>query len=437
MLKFLFGIFLIGYGFYKTLVTDPVWGIYLFAALTHIRLNQLGENIALPLQVPIVIACLSLVMYLASDKYRNKFSKWPPEVFLLGLMVAGMAVSSTGAFYNPAMSWDFTQDYAKYLVFFILFIHLVDSLPKIEWFHRTLILSSAYLVYRCWDLRGISGPRFDNYGGGVISDANHFAAALVLLFPFVFQKTMDKNRWVAVAAGILCFGMIMSVFISGSRGGFLGLVAVFGLLFLNFKSQRKKILVTASILCLLAIFNINEYQKDRVRQLFTETTKDEMRDDSAQSRLDFWKLSYDLFQQNKWTGVGVGNFRYYSGPTLEGKAEGEPGHVAHSLWFEMLAEGGLLVTAPFLILLYRFFRNSKRLLRQCKLEHREEEALYLTTVRVALGGFLVSATFLNRLIYEPIYWCIALVVVHGYFLHESAEVLSTVEESEICAELQA
>lgn len=412
MIKFIFGVALILYGFYRTLFIDPVWGIYLFAVLTHIRLNQLGENIHLPLGIPIVIAVTTLILYLVSPKYERKFARWPLEVWLFGVMVAGMALSSTFAHYNPALSWDRTYDFFKYWIFFVLLIQMIDSLQKIEWFHQALILSAAWLVFRCWDLRGTTGFRFENVGGDVIADANHFSAALVLLFPFVFKKTLSSERWVAVGAITLCFGMVMSVFIAASRGGFLGCLALFVLILVNFRPHRKKMGAMLLVIAATVLLFANADQKQRLFGV-VDTTNEETRDASAQGRIDYWKLSWQVFLQHKLTGVGIGNFPYYSGPALEKKDDGQSGHVAHSIWFETLAEGGLLVFVPFLLLLIGFFRKSGRLLRDIRLSGiGMEHEPYILTMRMALAAFLVSATFLNRLIYEPIYWCIAFGVIH-------------------------
>ncbi len=418
MIKFLFGIVLFVSGFYRTIFVDPVWGLYLFAALTHIRIGQLAEEISLPMNIPMAIALLSLVLYAVSSNYEKKFNRWPLEVWLLGLMVVGMAISSHFAHYNPALSWDKTFDYFKYWVFFVLIIQMVDSLEKIEWFHRTLILSVAWLVYRCYDLRGTTGFRFENFGGDVVADANHFSAALVLLFPFVFKKTLSSDKRIVFCAIILCFGIVMSVVIAVSRGAFLGCIALIILIILNFKQLRRKVLVVTVIVFATVLFFANADQKERLFGV-SEATKEETRDESAQGRVNFWKLSWELFQKHSLTGVGIGNFGYYSGPTLEGLKEGEPGHVAHSIWFETLAEGGLLVSIPFFSLLIRFFMKTGKLLRQIRqFAVGKEHENYIRVLRIAMGAFLISATFINRLIYEPIYWCIALGIVHEYLLKD-------------------
>lgn len=417
MFKFIFGVMLIGYGFYKTFVTDPVWGIYLFAALTHIRLTQLSESIYLPLQVPMAIASVTLILYVISKDYTTKFRRWPLEIWLFGFMVVAMAISSSQAAFDPGSSWKMTTDYLKYWVFFILFIQMIDSFDKIKNFHNVLILSAGWLVYRCWDLRGTTGARFENINGGSIGDSNHFAAALILLFPFVFQRIFDKNKLISIGSAILCFGIVMAVFITGSRGGLLGLAAVFFLLYLNFKQYRKKILMAIIVLGIAVTPFINEYHISRFKSLLA-SSHEETREASAESRVVFWKYSYELFKEHPIAGVGLRNFGYYSGHNIEGKPLGQRGHVAHSLWFQILAEGGLLLLVPFIYLLIRFFRKTKKLITSYFLLGKIEHAQHVIAVRVGLGAFLVNATFLNRLVYEPIYWCIALGVVHEFVMKD-------------------
>jgi O-antigen ligase len=420
MLKFLLGLVLIAIGFGGALFYDPVWGLYLFACFTHIRLEQLGDSISLPLRVPIVVAGLTVVLYLLSSRYRNKFRRWPLEVWLLGIMVIGMCVGSAGSEFQKDASWELTSQYAKYWVFFILMIQMMDSIKKIDQFHWVMILSAAWLVYRCWDLRGTTGERFENIGGGTVADSNHFAAALVLLFPFVLHRILDKDKRIAIGAAILSFGVLASIVISGSRGGALGFLALGLLAALALRQHRKKILAALAVLGLCGLVIANQSQIERLSTILT-ATHEEQRDQSAQLRIDFWKLAIDLFKEHPVFGVGPNNFVYYSGPRVEHLPPGRPGHVTHSIWFELISERGLFGAVPFVIMLYRFFRNSLRIAAQYRARGQPEMAMYVQVPMLGLGAFLVSATFLDRLVYEPIYWCIALGVAHRYIFEASPE----------------
>ncbi|MDA3832907.1 MAG: O-antigen ligase family protein, partial [Spirochaetales bacterium] len=132
------------------------------------------------------------------------------------------------------------------------------------------------------------------------------------------------------------------------------------------------------------------------------SSADQSRDNSAQSRLDFWATAIDVWKQHPLYGCGLRNFIYYNGVANEGKEWGEPGHVAHSLWFEALAEGGLMVFVPLVTMLLLFFRRTSK----AKKKYRGNREIHadLCAFQIGMVGFLVCATFVNRLIYEPMYW---------------------------------
>jgi O-antigen ligase len=334
MLKFLFGLVLIFSGIFLTIFRDPVWGIYLFTVLCHVRLVQLSESYYLPLRIPILISVMTIITYVFSSKYQNKFSKLPVEVLLFGIMVIGMCLSSFTAKFSPAISWQHTFEYFKFLIFIILFIQLINNMEKVEWFHKTLILSSLWLVYRAYDLRWTTGGRFENLGGGYIQDANMFAAALVFLFPYVFHKILSKDKKVVIGAIVLCFGIVMAIILTVSRGGILGLIALFFILFKIYKQFRKKIVASAFVIIIVAAFFIDTYHIERFKTLLY---MNESIDDSASYRLKYWNLALELFLKYPLTGIGFGNFPLYSGYLVDGLEYGAPGHVTHSLWFEMLS----------------------------------------------------------------------------------------------------
>jgi O-antigen ligase len=427
MLKFVFGVVLIGLGFACALLLEPVWGLYLFSALTHIRLEQLGESYTLPLRVPIVIGVLTLLLYLFSSKYPQKLRRWPAEVWLFALMILGMALSSAHAIFAPDLAWAMTFDYIKYWVFMVLLIQMLDTRKRLDGFYWTMVLSAAWLVYRAWDLRGTTGERFENIGGGSISDSNHYAAALVLLFPFVYHRTLSSDRRIAIGAAVLCFGVVMAMIIANSRGAFLGTITLAVLILLCIKKGRTRNVVALVLLGVLGVFFAKQSQLDRLMSV-VGAASGEARDNSAALRLVFWGLAWELFKDHPLLGVGPANFPYYSGTMLEGLPYGQAGHVTHSLWFEMLSQGGLLVTVPFVLMLLRFFYNSQRLARHYMAAGQEDIAMYIYVPMFGLAGLMVASSFLDRMTYEPIFWCIGLGAVHRYLWANEAKVVGVAAE---------
>lgn len=415
MFSLLFGLALIIFGFFATLFIDPFWGLVVFAAFTHITPQQLSQEYIVPLRAPffLSIAVLICYCYAVSSKYPQKLRNWPAEFWMMLIILIGMAIGSHNAFDGEA-AWDATFAFSKFVIFFLLFVNIIDSIPKLTWFHNSLILSSAWLVYKCWDLRGTTGSRFENRGGGIVEDSNMFAAALVLMLPIVVCRIFKGPVWSRIGAATGAFGMIMSIVISGSRGGFLGLAGSGMAFMIIFKEHRKRVLILLLIIGLAAAGFISEDYQERILGISEASQSDA----SSQSRLDAWKQAVAVFIENPIWGCGMANFGYYFGHLAENKEWGQKGHVCHSLWMEALSEGGLLVFAPLIIMLVLFFFRTTRAKRAFALKLNADVSLDISALQVGLVGFLITATFLNRLMYEPIYWWCAMAAAYSRILHE-------------------
>lgn len=416
MLKLFFAAILILVGFGGTLLVDPFWGLAVFSLFTHITPQQLSMEIIVPLRIPFFLSIWVLLGYLLSRNYPSKFSKYPLEFWFMLLMLMGMFLGTMNAV-DQDMVYEKTEVFIKYIVFFFLLVNIIDSEFKVKWFINAQILSAAWLVYRCWDLRHRFSSRFENTDGGVISDSNHFAAAVVLLFPLVVRQMFSGHWLKRVGAAVGAFGMVMTVVITGSRGGFLGL-AVQSMAFLYFyKEYRKRIFLALAGLSIIILPFVSDYYIERIVGIFAhEEIEDTEARDSVNSRLASWSLSIETWQQMPFIGCGMQNFRYYMGYYKEGLNWGELGHVAHSTWLQVLAEGGLAVFLPFMFILILFYRRTFMATRFYAGLKRMEDVQDIYAIQIGMTGFLVCATFLNRLFYEPIYWFAGLAAAYTYII---------------------
>jgi len=413
MLKITFGFLIFGLGIIKA-ISDPFWGLVAFSLFTHIPPQQLSETVIAPLRVSFVLSIITLFSYFVSSKYKNKFSRWPLETILMLMMVISMKIGAMNAEFNPNLASERTFTYFKYLIFFILMTNIINTKYKIDWFTNGLILSAAWLVYRCWDLRGTTGVRFENRGGGVIGDSNQFAAACILLLPIVARKIFFDRLYLKIGALLGTFGLIMTVIITGSRAGFLGLATTFIAFMIFYKERRKKIFIILIVVSFVVMPFMPEYYINRISTIFgTEDQSVAEIDASASSRLESWSLSYDLWKERPFFGTGLGNFSYYFGYLKEGKEYGEPGHVAHSLWFEAIGEGGLFVFCPLLAMIFLFFYRTMKTSKKFILQGNYSIAEDIYAFQIGMVGFLVAASFVNRLIYEPIYWWCAIAICYS------------------------
>ena len=428
MLKLIFALVICFVGFAGTMFLDPIWGIAVFTLFTHITPTQLSPEIIEPLRLPLVMAIWAMLGYLVNSRYSPKFSRLPLEFWLMMLMLLGMYMGTLNAV-NTDFVYAKMIVFGKFAIFYLLLVNILNTDDKIRLFIDAQIISAAWLVYRCWDLRERFDYRFENYGGGVISDSNHFAGALVLMMPFVIRRVLKGKPWVRLGAAIGVFGMIMAIIITGSRGAFLGLAAQCVAFFFFYKEYRKHIAIGfVGMLIAIAPF-ITDYYVERVAGIFNHQEIEDSRDrEAVNSRLDSWTLALETFQKMPLYGCGIDNFRYYMGYYKEGLNWGELGHVAHSLWLQILSEGGLMVFVPFMLILFFFYWRMFKAVRHFRNHPKPWVLEDIYSVMVSLSGFLVCATFVNRLFYEPIYWMSGIAVAYGYLVRNEQLKLSANKE---------
>lgn len=397
MLSFLFGILLFCLGLLGPFLYQPIVGIGVYAALVHITPQQLNAEF---LRIPIVTAVSTLISYIFCSLYPNKFNVLPAEIGLFLVILLGMFLGAFNA-YDSALAFEHFYVYLKYSIFLLLLVNIVNTPKRLEIFYNFIILSAAWMVYKCWDLRGTTGARFENFGGGVVGDSNHFAAALIMLMPLVIVRCFrDTNIFYRIGAVLGVFGMTMSVLITVSRGGFLGLLTIFTCFIFILKKNKVRILISLCILFISILPFLPQNYIDRMTSI--RQVKLGIVDNSMQGRLDAWETAIEVWKEFPIYGCGLRNFIYYNGYLNEGLPWGYPGHVAHSIWFEALAEGGLMVFLPLTGLIVLFFYRTSR----SKNKFISNKDIYADIIAIKIGmiGFLVCASFLNRLIYEPIYW---------------------------------
>ena len=190
MLSLIFGVALCCLGIVGPFIYVPCLGLAVYAAFTFLTPQQLGITF---LRGPLIVATATLISYFFSTNYPKKFNHFPAELILFTVMLLGMFLGAYNA-YDSDLAFEHFFVYCKYGFFLLLLVNLLNSLQKIEMFNNFLILGAAWLVYKCWDLRGATAGRFENIDGGVVGDSNHFAAALIMLLPLVLMRIFRNDH---------------------------------------------------------------------------------------------------------------------------------------------------------------------------------------------------------------------------------------------------
>ena len=293
---------------------------------------------------------------------------------------------------NNYLAYVSTTNMLKFMPFILSVIILVNSMDRLKKIISVNVLIMFYIsLYSLYHHGAGSGNWF--------KDENDFALYINTIIPFcvamfLYEESKMKKLFYAVS---IVIGVI-SIIVSFSRGGFVGFVAmvVFGWLFIG-----KKI-GSLILICLLGII-LFSFTGEKYRTEMSTIT--DTQSGTIHGRRLAWGAAWRMFLDNP-LGVGGNNFqvRY---PEYQSSEETRNmwGRVAHSLWFTLIPELGILGIFIYLSLLYY---NLKDIFWVRQMEYDDNpELIYLHYLSFAFiasfAGFFASATGLSVL-YYPHYW---------------------------------
>jgi len=243
--------------------------------------------------------------------------------------------------------------------------------------------------------------------GSVLGDPNDLA--LVLMFPVAFACSLMMtpniprlNKLLGMVSVVILF---LAVIATQSRGGLLGMLAIFSVYGYR-RIQSKALFFSCAFIAAGALF-VFAGISDRASGGAAEAGIDA----SAMGRLYAWEAAFGMAVHNPLSGVGLNNFYsnyYYYSPHWDGL-----NHAVHSTWFGVLAETGFLGLMVFISAIYALLKTALRSLNQIEQNLAEvAPAIHAAAQAVFAGlvGTIVSATFLTQGFTWPIYILAALVV---------------------------
>jgi putative inorganic carbon (hco3(-)) transporter len=204
---------------------------------------------------------------------------------------------------------------------------IVTSIGVIDWYYTGVDLSEGYRA------RWV----------GVFADPNHMAMNLGLVIPLAVAFLARKESgWVLRAlCGVAAVLAVMSIVLSHSRGGFIGLSVAMGVWAIREKRRIQAIVVGAVLVLGLVVFAPSSFwdRNETVTQ-FTE-------DASAMGRVYAWQVTSRMSLDRPLLGVGAGAFRFawpfYAPP------EATTAYVAHNIFLDVIGELGFIGLFLFLV----------------------------------------------------------------------------------------
>jgi O-antigen ligase len=369
--------------------------------------------------LPLIISALLFINWLLLPA-----KKWNPQIVCFFLLLGEMLLNIPLAENNFAAFWTTYGLVVIFLFICIPLIHFVNSVRKV-----TILVNTYLLVFLYVGLfaifHGGMGPAM-NWGG---QDENYTSAMMCMAIPLAyFSLYIAKDGLKKKLSLLFTLGVyVLAVVVGLSRGGFVGVVVVF--LYCLFKSPKKWTGIALGAVAVTLLLTLTSDQYWQEMNTITDTNEA-----TADLRLEAWTIAFRMFQDHPVFGVGPGNF-VWNAPAYQSAEQFEKfGRslflLTHSVFFEILAELGLVGIGLFGAVLYYNCKDLKfvtRELQKRREDLREEtkqrgeeyQALCNDCERIRYYGYGLMGSMLGFLApfafvagaYQSYFWIITAMIV--------------------------
>lgn len=362
-----------------------------------------------PLRLPMIIGLSAIALWVFRGAWKGLDEK------LVRLAIAFVALCALSVIFAPLTEDVYVR--VKALVMIVLsgtlpFIAFASSPKLLLRFFRFWVAINLLLALLVIKNSGV-GP------GSFLSDENDVGLALLMGMPYVWYlaasplvRTFPKRLY--------CYGTLLAlgaaIVITGSRGTFVGLLAVIAYFWWNSKRRLRSLVIGIVGLQVLFFVSLPFLPDGYVEEMSSITDTSES---TAQDRIRSWRYGLEMLADNPIFGVGAGNYpwvvqsyvRKDQGGAPEGGRVNFYGRAAHSVYFTVLPELGLTGGLLFLLIVIgcaREIRTGLKILEENsdKSESSSELRLYGMALGGSLVGFLSGGAFISVLYYPHIWWLI-------------------------------
>lgn len=253
--------------------------------------------------------------------------------------------------------------------------------------------------------------RLANRAQGPIDDPNRYAQLLIVLLPLGWFRIRDERGVISKVLAATFSTLILSgVLLTYSRGGFLGVFVIVGLMTMM-RCIRPYQLLLATALLIVSIPIIAPGYKDRILTLRglqgvispeASVETDAVERGRAAEMLAAW----NVFRDYPIVGVGPGQFApIYSLSYLSENYSLRrivEQRRAHSLYLEIMAETGAVGIVAFMAIVLVVMRRLAQTRRHLAATHAEL-ANFSTAFLLAISAYMTTAIFL-QLSYHRYFW---------------------------------
>lgn len=341
-------------------------------------------------------------------------------VTVLIIFILWMCVTTAFGFF-PGESLDQLKKVMKIQVMTLVALAVLQDKKHIQLFVWINVLSIGFFGLKGGVYTIMTGGGGRVWGpGGFIGGNNEIGLAMLITIPLMYYLTLtNDNKWIKRGLFVMMLMTTVAVLGTQSRGAFLAIVAMGGILWLRSRGK-----IVSGVVIMVAAAGLFAFmpQSWHDRMSTIETYEE---DTSAMGRINAWQTAVNL-ANDRVTG---GGFEMYE-PIVYQSYAPDPRIVraAHSIYFQVLGEHGWPGLFLYLLLGWLSWREAVKLRRQTRDNPEHEWVFHLAgMIQVVLIGFGVGGAFLSLAYFDlPYNVMVMLVVTRRWLENERKKANETV-----------
>jgi probable O-glycosylation ligase (exosortase A-associated) len=402
----------------------PFIGLSLWLWTSAININQIVYGFAMSITFAKLFAGVAILSFLFSKEKSTLKIETLSILIILFYIIA--TLSNIGAIANSDLSWEKWGLFSKIILFYFFANAIINKKLHFQLICWILIISIGAMSAK-------EGVKFLISGGshrigelaGISGDNNFFGVMIVTTIPLAgFLLTEVKTKIMRFGVLSVIFFMILGIFSTFSRGGFVGL-SIFAISF--WRSSHNKFLWAIGLGAI--VFALGHLMPDTWLDRMN-TVENANEDHSFLQRVTAWKIGALVAMdhilgggfscvENKFTWVEYADQFYkldfvppYEIPAYEmGRFHG-----THSTYFQILSNHGFIGFFLFLMILMTAFHKLSRIIKL--VDKKNEDFYWISTLakmmKLSLISYCISGALVNVAYFDFLYAIFAMIVKLEY-----------------------
>ena len=326
-----------------------------------------------------VLALIAFVLSVGQVRQRL-----PREVILLFLLTAQLFVTAPMSPVWKGGAFQKSVGFAKVGLVVLVMVIAVNTAKRL----RQLLFIQAVSVaaisaVAVWKGQML-GSRLNGVLNGNYSNPNDLALSIVITLPLCLSLLfLTKNAFWRGAWALAMLVMTYTVFLTGSRAGFIALTISSAVCLWEFavRGRRPYLFVCVAVVGMALWVSSGAMVGGRLKGTFDSGDDVAFAYDSYQARQQLFWRSVEITAQHPLFGVGPGNFQVISGMW----------HETHNSYTQMSSEAGIPALVFYLVILGCGLKNIKRAKQLSR--NRKEFQVLAGGLNASLAGFVVGSFF--------------------------------------------